>query len=103
MSMEASNFTHNSSLLSDRLLRATPDADDAARLVQAAGKAHIPINPSGSFFDKKGPAPVQLDERPAIDAVVAEVQEQAWYKGQIVENRIFNATERKTGERFAYQ
>lgn len=84
--------------ISERLLLASADKDDAIRLLQAAAKAHIPVDPSASSFEKEELAPAQLKDRPAIDAVIAEVQEQSWYKGQIVESRIIDATEGQTGE-----
>lgn len=71
--------------------------DDAVRLLQAAAKAHMPVNPSASF-EKKGLAPAQPNVRPAIGTVIAEMKEQAWYKGQILESRVFGATEGQTGE-----
>jgi DEAD/DEAH box helicase domain-containing protein len=85
------------SLTSDRLLLATSDADDAVRLLQAAAKAYIPVNPSASFLEKKGLAPAQLNDRTAIAAVIAEAREQVWYKGQIVESRIIDPAESQTG------
>jgi len=79
----------------DELLSAMSGVDDAVRLLQAAAKAHIPVNPS-ALFEKKNMAPAQPNARLAIDVVIAEVQEQPWYKGQILESRIFGATEGQT-------
>lgn len=84
--------------ISDRLLLATSGTDDAVRLLQAAAKAHIPVNPSASFFEKKELAPAQLSKQPAITDVIAEAQEQVWYKGQIVESRVIDPVEGQTGK-----
>ena len=82
---------------SDRLLLATSDPDDAVRLLQAAAKAHIPVNPSCSFFKEKDLAPAQSNDRPAIDSVITQIHEEAWYKDQIVGSRITDATEAQMG------
>lgn len=86
----------------DRLLLATAGADDPVALIQSAGRGHIPIDP-----DLKDPAtgddalrlPVpESKDRPSIDSVLSEIQEQEWYRDQIVERRSFDAKEGQKGK-----
>jgi DEAD/DEAH box helicase domain-containing protein len=37
-------------------------------------------------------------DRPTIDAVIEEMQQQSWYREQILERRVFDAKEGRTGE-----
>lgn len=82
---------------SNRLLLATSDPNDAVKLLQAAAKVHIPVNPSCSYFEGKDSAPIQPSDRPAIGSIVTQIHTEAWYKDQIVESRIIDATEAQMG------
>ncbi|KIJ60621.1 hypothetical protein HYDPIDRAFT_32044 [Hydnomerulius pinastri MD-312] len=90
----------------NELLSATPAGDDAARLLQAAARDHIPVNPKA-----KGLIPTQVEdskasdktiipgpeERPSVDEVIREIEEQEWYKNQIVDRRTIQAREARQG------
>jgi DEAD/DEAH box helicase domain-containing protein len=75
-----------------RLILATPSSDNPVTLVQAAGRDHVPVNPTstpGSSAKAKSedmtiPGP---QDRLTIDSVISEIKEQEWYKEQIVERR----------------
>lgn len=75
--------------------------EDPVALVQAAAREHIPLNPkqkSSEFGDiMKRPIP-DHDARPSIDEVLTEIQEEDWYKNQIVDRRIFEAREGQTSK-----
>ena len=71
-------------------------------LLQAAGRDHVPVKPSCSttFSGSKQKAPMSVPDpkdRPTIDAVLAEISEQEWYKEQIVGRRVFEAKEGQLG------
>jgi DEAD/DEAH box helicase domain-containing protein len=73
-----------------RLLAATPSTEDPVTILQAAGRDHIPVNTSWEAEDdsndpKEVPSP---EHRPTIDAVIGELQERRWYKGQIVMRKV---------------
>lgn len=89
-----------------RLILASGKTNDAVALLQAASRDHIPINPSRkfsltSFSDSgKGASNMTVPEskdRPSIDSIIQEIMEQEWYKGQIVDRRIFDPKESKIG------
>lgn len=81
-----------------RLLKATPEGDDPAVLLQSAARDHIPVHPGlknpsdgASQADGKGksrevPEP---EQRPSIEEVINDIQQQGWYREQIVFQRIF--------------
>ncbi|KII88939.1 hypothetical protein PLICRDRAFT_175191 [Plicaturopsis crispa FD-325 SS-3] len=77
----------------DELLLATPPDEDPVLLLQSAGRAHIPINPSSSsaFADPIMAIVPEPQNRPTIDAVIGEIMEQSWYKQQIVDRRTVDA------------
>ncbi|TFY60626.1 hypothetical protein EVJ58_g5016 [Rhodofomes roseus] len=83
----------------NELLEATSEHDDPVTLLQAAARDHIPIDPSSRTFNKlsqsdsKGNQRIVPDpaDRPAVDAVIEEIEEQEWYQDQIVDKRIVEA------------
>ncbi|OBZ75158.1 putative ATP-dependent helicase HRQ1 [Grifola frondosa] len=76
----------------NELLQATPEHENPVALLQAAARDHIPIHPTSKCSisaliqcDRKGKyktVPESAD-RPTIEAVIDELQEQEWYKDQI--------------------
>ncbi|KAI0709033.1 P-loop containing nucleoside triphosphate hydrolase protein [Earliella scabrosa] len=84
----------------NELLKATPDGEDPVTLLQAAARDHIPVHPGS-----KQPAPgaSQADskekyrevpdsnKRPSIEEVICEIEQQDWYREQIVHKRVFEA------------
>ncbi|KAF9234482.1 P-loop containing nucleoside triphosphate hydrolase protein [Melanogaster broomeanus] len=73
----------------NELLSATPAGEDPVELLQAAARDHIPAAVKATI-----PSP---EERNSIDDVVLEIQEQEWYKNQIVDRRTFAAREAREG------
>ncbi|EGO21629.1 hypothetical protein SERLADRAFT_451651 [Serpula lacrymans var. lacrymans S7.9] len=77
--------------------------EDPVALIQAASYDHIPVNPSSKSTSsakvdtKDKRTIIDPKDRPTIDAVIAEVEEQDWYKGQIVDRRIFASREAANG------
>jgi DEAD/DEAH box helicase domain-containing protein len=75
-------------------------------MLQAAGRDHVPVKPSARllyspFSELKGKAPASVPDpkdRPSIDAVIAEILEQEWYKEQIIDRRVFEAKEGQLGQ-----
>jgi DEAD/DEAH box helicase domain-containing protein len=50
----------------------------------------------------KGKEPVNIPvpeskDRPTIDAIIEEIQQASWYKEQILERRVFEQKEGRTG------
>lgn len=85
-----------------RLLTATSAADDPVRLLQAAARDHIPVNPDHKgdplTIDETSHMPIpSTEDRAAIHDILVELEEQSWYKDQIVEHRIVEAQEGQTG------
>lgn len=85
-----------------RLLAATPGGEDPVSLLQAAARDHIPANPKSKSLTKAVAPHDKLaiptpEERPSIDEVIKEIQDQEWYKGQIVDRRTFDAREARLG------
>lgn len=79
-----------------RLLLATPTDEDPVLLLQSAGRAHIPINPSAKGSSSAFADPIMAivpepQNRPTIDAVIGEIMDQSWYKQQIVDRRTVDA------------
>ncbi|KAF8894415.1 P-loop containing nucleoside triphosphate hydrolase protein [Infundibulicybe gibba] len=68
--------------------------EDPAALLQKAGREHIPIDPhripSESFKAVETTEVPSSKHRPTIEAVIRELQQELWYKGQIIENRIID-------------
>ncbi|KAF9228793.1 DEAD H helicase [Gyrodon lividus] len=84
----------------NELLAATPADEDPVDLLQAAARDHIPVNPKAkehpkSFEKTTIPSP---EERHSIDEVIREIQEEQWYKNQIVDRRTFEAREARQGK-----
>ena len=83
-----------------RLLRATPEGEDPVALLQSAARGHIPVHPklrdsapTSSQVDVKGkcrevPEP---DQRPSIEEVITDIEQQDWYQEQIQYRRVFEA------------
>jgi DEAD/DEAH box helicase domain-containing protein len=86
-------------LISRRLLIATPGTEDPVALLQAASRDHIPVNPSWRHQDDDNdPKEIPCSkDRPTIDAAITEMQEQRWYKGQIVMKKIIDEIEAREG------
>lgn len=86
-----------------RLIRATPETEDPVILLQTAGHDHIPINPSTkgasrAFSEVKEKGDITIPDskdRASVDAVLTEIEEQSWYKCQIVHKRVI---EEKPGQ-----
>lgn len=80
---------------------ATAAEDDPVDLLKAAGRAHIPVNPSEGISHATNSEPESAipssTDRPSVDDIIAEVQEQKWYKDQIVERRRFESKDGQTG------
>ncbi|KAF9036912.1 P-loop containing nucleoside triphosphate hydrolase protein [Hymenopellis radicata] len=79
----------------NELLLASGTSSDPVSLLQAAAHGNVPVDPnhieeSEAFFPIPDP-----DNRPSIEAVLADIQEQPWYKGQICTHKTFSA---KSGE-----
>jgi len=77
-----------------RLLAATPEGEDPVAILQAAARDHIPVNPKSKSLTWALPS---HDERPSIDEVIQEIQDQQWYRGQIADRRTFDAREAREG------
>jgi DEAD/DEAH box helicase domain-containing protein len=70
-------------------------------LLQAAARDHLPLDPSVKAKVKEAVSSAAVPEskdRPTIDAVIEEVQQQSWYREQILERRVFDEKEGRTGE-----
>lgn len=91
------NFICMSLTLTCRLLRALPDGDDPGDLLQAAAKVYIPSNPVRPPISESESVVVRNDRVP-MSVMVAEIRKQVWYKDQIIETRVFEATEGHIGE-----
>lgn len=77
-------------------------ADDPLQLLQAAARDHIPVNPDlkgdSLTVDETSHMPIpSTEDRASINDVLVELEEQRWYKDQIVEHRIIEAQEGQTG------
>ncbi|KAJ8595607.1 DEAD H helicase [Rhizopogon salebrosus TDB-379] len=84
----------------NELIEATPEGEVSVDLLQAAARDHIPVNPSAkkalaatSVGDSQNMIIPEPEDRPSIDEVIFELQEQAWYRNQIVDRRTFEAKE----------
>ncbi|RDB21503.1 ATP-dependent helicase hrq1 [Hypsizygus marmoreus] len=77
----------------NNLIASTAVTDDPVILLQAAGRACIPVNPccatiSGGKFNTTVP---ETNDRPSVNDVIAELEDQAWCNGQIIERRRFES------------
>ncbi len=87
-------------LKASRLLLASSTSSDPVLLLQAAAHSNVPVDPnhveeSEAFFPIPDP-----DNRPSIEAVLTNIQEQPWYKDQICTHKIFAAKSGETGQFF---
>ncbi|KAG6332894.1 hypothetical protein ID866_6201 [Astraeus odoratus] len=81
-----------------RLISATSWDEDPVELVQAAARDHIPVNPKGKPPSQaERPEIPSPEDRPTVDDVIREMQEQEWYSGQIVDRRTFTTREPREG------
>ncbi|KIJ17065.1 hypothetical protein PAXINDRAFT_111778 [Paxillus involutus ATCC 200175] len=80
----------------NELLSATSVGEDPVDLLQAAARDHIPVNPKVKEPPKASNIP-SPEERHSIDEVIREIQEQEWYRNQIVDRRTFEAREARQG------
>ncbi|KAJ3976472.1 P-loop containing nucleoside triphosphate hydrolase protein [Lentinula raphanica] len=86
----------------NELLAAVSSTDDPVSLLQAAAREHIPIDPAhlkdNPSTDETAHMPIPTSEdRASIQDILIELQEQQWYKDQIVERRTVDAREGQTG------
>lgn len=82
----------------NELLSATPDGEDPVELLKAAAKDHIPANPKARLHLPKAEAEVPSpNERPSVNEVIQEIQEQHWYANQITDRRTFPARTAREG------
>ncbi|KAJ3835906.1 DEAD/H helicase [Lentinula raphanica] len=86
----------------NELLAAVSSTDDPVSLLQAAAREHIPIDPAhlkdNPSINETAHMPIPTSEdRASIDDILIELQEQQWYKDQIVERRTVDAREGQTG------
>ncbi|KAJ3762940.1 DEAD/H helicase [Lentinula raphanica] len=82
----------------NELLAAVSSTDDPVSLLQAAAREHIPIDPAhlkdNPSTDETAHMPIpNSEDRASIDDILIELQEQQWYKDQIVERRTVDARE----------
>ncbi|KAI5983784.1 DEAD H helicase [Pisolithus albus] len=83
----------------NELLSATADGEDPVELLKAAAKDHIPANPKERSHLPKSEAEVPSpDERPSVNEVVQELQEQSWYVNQIADRRTVPARTAREGD-----
>lgn len=86
------------------LLLATSVNDDPVSLLKAAGRDHIPVNPSESLY-REEMINVEVptsNKRLSIAEVVAELQTQTWVDDQIVYMKAFDAKEALTGKQMTH-
>lgn len=88
----------------DRLLQATPTNEDPTSLLQSASQAHMPVNPleSNKLLSSKsryGSVVPEPEDRPPVDDIITELEQQVWYSDQIVERRTFEAKDGQRGEK----
>ncbi|KAH9854069.1 DEAD/H helicase [Lenzites betulinus] len=80
----------------NELLNATPVDEDPVALLQAAAREHIPVHPELnrprlSQVKGKYKAVPEPNDRPSIEEVIGEIEQQEWYKDQVACRRIFDA------------
>ncbi|KAJ3802442.1 P-loop containing nucleoside triphosphate hydrolase protein [Lentinula aff. detonsa] len=86
----------------NELLAATSSSDDPVFLLKAAARDYIPVDPehikNNPSVDETAHMPVPSSEdRAPVHDILAELQEQHWYKDQIVERRTVEPREGQTG------
>ncbi|KAG6832721.1 hypothetical protein H0H92_012293 [Tricholoma furcatifolium] len=75
--------------------------EDPVHALQVAANAHVPLSPSGDMTatrqtDKKFSSVPEPDDRPSIDAVMLDLEEQAWCKDRITHRRTVQAKDAVT-------
>ncbi|KAL0947334.1 hypothetical protein HGRIS_013453 [Hohenbuehelia grisea] len=86
------------------LIVVSSSGEDPVSMIQAAGRDHIPIDPSAKSLPdliKASASHLTVpdhDNRPSIEAVLSEVKVQTWYREQIVESRQFEPRLAKEGQ-----
>ena len=92
-----------------RLLKATPEGEDPVALLKAAASDHLPVHPgakdvapgpSQSDSQRKYREVPEPDERPSIEDVILEIEQQEWYKEQIAYKNVVDAKEGRSGPCF---
>ncbi|KAJ3993850.1 DEAD/H helicase [Lentinula boryana] len=86
----------------NELLAATSSSDDPVSLLKAAAHDYIPVDPehikNNPSVDETAHMPVPSSEdRAPVHVILAELQEQRWYKDQIVERRTVEPRDGQTG------
>ncbi|KZV69057.1 DEAD/H helicase [Peniophora sp. CONT] len=89
----------------EQLLKVTADDDEAIAVIQTSGRDCVPVNPLSrsveSFADTRGKEPTEVpssEERPGIEEVLEDIQEELWYNGQVQYRRAFDAREAQLGQ-----
>ena len=82
------------------MLEAIRSDEDPVVLLQTAAQDHIPVDPSSPKDDTKGKSRIvpESKDRPIIDAIIEEIQDQQWYNDQIVHRRTVEAKEGVPGQ-----
>ncbi|KAI6129159.1 P-loop containing nucleoside triphosphate hydrolase protein [Pisolithus thermaeus] len=82
----------------NELLSATLDGEDPVELLKAAARDHIPANPKARSHSPKAEGEVPSpNDRPSVNEVIQEIQEQHWYANQITDRRTFSARTAREG------
>uniref|UniRef100_A0A0W0G829 Phosphoglycerate kinase n=1 Tax=Moniliophthora roreri TaxID=221103 RepID=A0A0W0G829_MONRR len=89
----------------EELLSAISPLDDPVALIKGAARDHIPVLPRmkaseiPSMFEDRVNLPVPDPEhRASVNEILHELEEQHWYKNQVVERRSVEPREGQTGE-----
>ncbi|KAK7043795.1 ATP-dependent 3'-5' DNA helicase [Paramarasmius palmivorus] len=89
----------------DELLSATHPPENPVALIQSAAREHIPVFPNmkaseiPSMFEDHMNLPIPNPEhRASVNEILQELEEQSWYKNQIVERRSVESKPGKSGE-----
>ncbi|GLB35145.1 putative DNA replication factor CDT1 like [Lyophyllum shimeji] len=80
----------------DDFIVSIPVTDDPVNILQTAAQAHVPVKPNVSTVKSteiKYTTVPDPSDRPTVDAIIAELKEQSWYKNQIIDRRTFEARE----------
>lgn len=104
--MRPSLYEYTTPLISlASLLKVTADDDEAIAVIQTSGRDCVPVDPLSrsveAFADTRGREPTEIpssSERPAIEEVLEDIQEELWYNDQIKYRRDFDAREAQIGK-----
>lgn len=80
----------------ERLLMATPPAEDPITLLVAAATNFVPVIQEPCLHDNLKTIPPP-SERPSITQVISEIKTSNWYINQIVDQHTMEAKEAQTG------